>query len=236
MLYHSAICVQHSNSTTQGSMCNMCDQESMCNVILRTTPESLCNMRDAWYSYVCHDSSMWVPWLIHVSAMTHPCECHDSWVVQYNSFICVPWLFHMCAMTLSYLCHDSFICVPMQIRVCAEHYWLCNLPALQFFGVVVHPFLLQEAHTILKEYRYIYICIYWKYIYVYISTIYCTRIADLNRQYVCNLFLICATRLIDTCAMTQVIMSDYQILTRTFKKAIIFIEPTLFQNIIVWHD
>jgi len=31
--------------------------------------------------------------------------CHDS-------FMCVPWLIHMCAITHSYVCHDSFICVP----------------------------------------------------------------------------------------------------------------------------
>jgi len=29
-----------------------------------------------YYSHVCHDSFMCVPWLIHVCAMTHSCVCH----------------------------------------------------------------------------------------------------------------------------------------------------------------
>ena len=44
--------------------------------------------------------------------MTHSYVCHDS-------FICAPWLIHMCAMTNSYVCHDSFICVPWLIHMCA---------------------------------------------------------------------------------------------------------------------
>jgi len=36
--------------------------------------------------------------------MTHSYVCHDS-------FICVPWLIHMCDTTHSYVWHDSFICV-----------------------------------------------------------------------------------------------------------------------------
>ena len=38
-----------------------------------------------------HDSSICVPWLIYLCAMTHLFVCHDS-------SICVPWLIYMCAM------------------------------------------------------------------------------------------------------------------------------------------
>ena len=43
----------------------------------------------------CRASTQWIQWgcvlrLIHMCAMTHSYVCHDS-------FICVPWLIHMCA-------------------------------------------------------------------------------------------------------------------------------------------
>jgi len=37
------------------------------------------------HSYVCHDSFIYVPWLIQIYAMTHSYVCRDS-------FTCVPWL------------------------------------------------------------------------------------------------------------------------------------------------
>jgi len=52
---------------------------------------------DCLPSQVCHDSSK--------CAMTHSYVCHDS-------FIRVPCLIHTCAMPHSYVCHDSFIRVP----------------------------------------------------------------------------------------------------------------------------
>jgi len=78
------------------------------------------------HSYVCHDSCISVPWLIHVCAMTHA-------YIWYDSFMCVTWhrdmwrewvttwreLIRMCAMTRSHVCHDSFTCVPWLIHMCA---------------------------------------------------------------------------------------------------------------------
>jgi len=36
-----------------------------------------------------------------------------------HSTICVPWLCHMCAMTLLYVCHESVMCVPWLYHMCA---------------------------------------------------------------------------------------------------------------------
>jgi len=52
------------------------------------------------HAYVCHDSFISVPWLIHKCAMTHSYVCHDS-------CIRVPGLIHTCNMTNSYVWHDS---------------------------------------------------------------------------------------------------------------------------------
>ena len=44
------------------------------------------------HSYVWHDSSMCVIWLIHACGMTHP-------YVWYDSFMCVPWNIRICSTT-----------------------------------------------------------------------------------------------------------------------------------------
>jgi len=74
-------------------------------------------------SYMCHDLSSRVAWLIHVWVMTHSCVRHDSIICAmthsyawhypvlagthfawHASFMYVPWLVHMCAMTRAYVC------------------------------------------------------------------------------------------------------------------------------------
>ena len=84
------------------------------------------------HEYVCHDSLICVPWLLHMFAMTplRSYVCHDSF-----TFVCVPWhicirmclhlchdsflLIHMCDMTPSYVRQDSFICVTWLMHTCA---------------------------------------------------------------------------------------------------------------------
>ena len=102
--------------------------------------------------YVCLDVFIYMPWLIHMWAMTHSYMCHDSFTCEpwrihmfavtqsyvcpnafiymcRESFSCVLWLIHMCAMTHSYVYHDAFICVPQLIHICAmthlyvRHWW-----------------------------------------------------------------------------------------------------------------
>jgi len=74
--------------------------------------------------YVCHDSFICVPWLIHMCAMTHSYVCHDS-------FICVPWLIHMCAMTHSYVkvlsCLDCLhFHVMLHLKRAAPYQWVMS--------------------------------------------------------------------------------------------------------------
>jgi len=102
-------------------MCDMTD--FICSTWLRVWRDS----RDMTHSYVCHDPSICVPWLIYMCAMTHSHVCHLH--VCHDSFTCVPWLIHMCAMTQSVTWltrHDSLICVPWLIHMCAmthSHVW-----------------------------------------------------------------------------------------------------------------
>jgi len=90
------------------------------------------------HSYVWHDSSICVTWLIHMCDMTHSyawpwinlpllllwsaiCDMTHPYVwhvtlicvtwhthMWHDSFICVTWLIHMCDMTRSYVWYDSF--------------------------------------------------------------------------------------------------------------------------------
>jgi len=64
--------------------------------------------------YMCHDSFIYVPWFIHICAMTHSNEL----VIRGRQWgrrkkVSLRWL---CAMTHSYMCHDSFIYDPWFIH------------------------------------------------------------------------------------------------------------------------
>jgi len=67
------------------------------------------------HSYVCHESSIRVTWLIQIhdsfKSMTHSNECHDS-------PICGTWIIHVCDMTHSNDCHDISICGTWIIHMC----------------------------------------------------------------------------------------------------------------------
>jgi len=99
------------------------------------------------HSYVWHDSSICVTWLIHMFDMTH----------SYDSSICVTWLIHMFDMTHSYVWHDSFICVTWRIHMCdmiQSYVWLDSF--------ICVPWLF---HTWDKAYTYVwrdsFICVMW---------------------------------------------------------------------------
>ena len=90
--------------------------------------------------YMCHDSLIFVPWLILMCAMV-TCEIDEFYhgrqarcdmcamahsYVWHDSFICVTWLIHLCAMTHSYVWHDSFLCMPWLSHTCAiTHPYVC---------------------------------------------------------------------------------------------------------------
>jgi len=101
---------------------------------------------------MCHDSFTYVPWLIHICAMTHSHMCHDSftyvpWLIHMcnDSFIsamtplCVPWLIHICAMTnpcawLVHVCHDLFMYTTID-----SHAWLIHMCHDSFMYAVTNP-------------------------------------------------------------------------------------------------
>jgi len=92
------VCVCCSVLQSVAVCCSLLQSVAVCSFLSSALPH-------AAFPYVCHDSFICVPCLIHMCAMPHSCVCRDS-------FICVPCLIHMCAMTHSYVCHYSFICVP----------------------------------------------------------------------------------------------------------------------------
>ena len=110
-----------------------------------------CDFEYATQLFVCHESSICVPWLIHLCGMTHSSVCHAS-------CICVPWLIHLCAMTHSSVCHDSFICVPYPIHLhaitCSSvcHGAIrnsCRLPLIRAISVSLsHWYRLAKTHRV----------------------------------------------------------------------------------------
>ena len=75
-------------------------------------------MCDMLHSYVWHDPSIWVTWLIHMCDMTHSCAWHDSFMcdmtlshVWHDPSICVTWLIHMCDTPCLHVWHNRFLCV-----------------------------------------------------------------------------------------------------------------------------
>jgi len=88
-----------------------------------------------YYSYMCHDSFIYVPWLIHICAMTPWYSCHDTFRclhgsedlkthVRWMHYWYVTWLIHMIQVII--ICatwHVTwlFICVMHHISHVAYH-------------------------------------------------------------------------------------------------------------------
>jgi len=66
-----------------------------------------------WLIHMLHDSFVHVTCFIHAHAIAFGTSKSARKGPTY-----VPWLIHICAMTHSRMCHDSLICVPRLIRVC----------------------------------------------------------------------------------------------------------------------
>jgi len=155
------------------------------------------------HSYVCHDSFVCVPWLIHTRAMTHSYLWHDSfirapWIVHmdaitrsyvcYGAFTCVPWLVHTCALTHSYLCPDSFIRVPWLIHMCAmAHSYVCH-DLCTYVPWIVHMSALTQSYVSHGSF----ICVPWP-----------IRMCAMTHLYVCPDSFICVPWLIHMCAITR---------------------------------
>jgi len=107
-------------------------------------------------AYVCHDSFIHAPWLIHmqmdsIAAVKSPeITCHDP-------FIHVPWRIHTCTSIHSYMCHDPFTCRWIReaavklmhmsamgmcaMRMCAMH--MCAMCLTHRYGVATISRLLK---------------------------------------------------------------------------------------------
>jgi len=72
-------------------------------VVYLSVPYSENRLSSLAWSYVYQNSSICVPGLMHIHAVTH-------------LYVCLPQrLIHVCAKTHAYTCHDSFICVPATV-------------------------------------------------------------------------------------------------------------------------
>jgi len=109
----------------------------------------LIHVRDMTNSYLWHDPSIRVTWVIHMCGMT------DS---------CVTWLIHVCDMTHSYVWHDSFMCVicltymPWRFRVQHLVLYICDMTHLyvwhESFIRVTRPFHIWDmTHS--------FVCVTW---------------------------------------------------------------------------
>jgi len=133
------------------------------------------------HSYVCHDSFMCAPWLLHVSVpwptWHDPCLCvmwliHSNHAVIVGGDVCVvAWLIWICVLWLilvthSYVCHDSrecviymchscdsFICVPWLIRVTI----IC-VPWLILVTQIYAPWLTRMRHLYVSFLWFICMC------------------------------------------------------------------------------
>jgi len=85
-------------------------------------------MCDMTHSYVWHDSSIYVTWLIHMCGMTHPYIWHDS-------FLYITWLIRTCNKT--HPRHDTFICVTWLIHD-MTHSYVCQSLIYTMWAQVVH--------------------------------------------------------------------------------------------------
>jgi len=75
-----------------------------------------------FHSFVCHDSFIYAPWLMHTRAMTHLYTWNDSCPMTpsylwHDAFIHVTWLNYPTSTHL-YMWHDSFIHVTWFIHTC----------------------------------------------------------------------------------------------------------------------
>jgi len=175
-----------------------------------------------------HDRAavIYVPWLVYMCAMTHPCVCHDS-------FICVhvcdsPWsrCCDICAMTLIYVCHDSSMYLSrfVHTRACV---WFppppwphcCNMCAANhsyMYMTLMYVFLDSFVRV-----HYSFICVPWlvctcamtqSCMFMRVSphdraavvrVPWLTSMCTMTDLYMCHDSFICVTWFIYMCAMTH---------------------------------
>jgi len=132
------------------------------------------SLTSSWISFIMwYYSSICVPWLINMYAMTHSYVSHDSftcvtgliYICDMAHYTCVTRLIHMWDMTHAYVWHDSFVCVT----------WL------KIMCDMTHQYVWQDSF--MRVIKRIHVC-------------------DMNHSYVWHDSFICVTRLIHTCDKT----------------------------------
>jgi len=99
---------------------------------------------------MCHDSSIYVSWLLHIYVPWFFCEC-------------APGLIHTCALTHSYMCHVASICVLWliytnfmthpRIKICdmphmyMHHNSSIYVPGLIHMCAMTHSYMSYNAST-----------------------------------------------------------------------------------------
>jgi len=130
---------------------------------------------DMTYSYLWHDSFVFVTWLIHMCSITHsPVYGTIHAYVWHDSIMRVTWRIQMCAMTHSYVWHVLFMCVPYAFNYLI---WLIHV------CVMTHPYM---THSCVCHDSFI--CVTWL---VHVSV------------HMCAMTHSCVLWLIHTCDMTH---------------------------------
>ena len=109
-----------------------------------------------------HDSSMCVPWFVHMFDMTHSYDA--TWRAWHDSFICVTWLIHICDMTHSCVWHDSSTYVTWLIHMCDITclMWLIHMLLLDVRDMT-HSYVLWRLHVCAMTHPYDshWVCVTW---------------------------------------------------------------------------
>jgi len=143
-------------------------------------------------SYVCHNLSICVLWLLHTSATTPSYVCNNS---MYCTWLCKTSVIQAMGKRSHYGCHDSFICVPWLLQMCAMTQYIVHdsvkppsyMPrgegvtliwgAVSTFVTCIYMYLKMYIYVSEDVYIWIWRCIYicmwgcihihlWMYIYV----------------------------------------------------------------------
>jgi len=165
-------------------MSHICDMTHICDSFIHVTwlIHNISASLPTWPSTLtCHDSLIYITWLIRISDMTHSytnsCVWHDLFVVM--SSICDMthsnmWLIYLCAITHPHLMsviadvitwsstptrHDSFVYMRPDSFVCVT--WLiysCVVTHLQLMSVIadvtIHPDMSWRIHIYNKTHSY----------------------------------------------------------------------------------
>jgi len=110
-----------------------------------------------WIQWPCMNTPC-VTWRTHVSAVTHSCVWHDS-------FVCVTWRIYMCGVAHLYVWRDAFVRVTWLIRMCdltRPHVWH---DSSTFVTWLIHMCDMTDPHVWRNSFTYatgLFTCVTWR--------------------------------------------------------------------------